>query len=56
LEVFNHLPRANFKDISLTYRIFHRLSRPLLFADFDFHPYLVGASGALLLPTAEVEE
>ncbi|KAJ6518286.1 hypothetical protein C8R47DRAFT_1232463 [Mycena vitilis] len=50
LEVFCNLPRETLKDVSLTYPTFRRLTRTLLFAHFDFHPYAFGADSALLLP------
>ncbi|KAJ6546698.1 hypothetical protein DFH09DRAFT_854048, partial [Mycena vulgaris] len=51
LEVFNQLLHYTLKDISLTYRTFSRLTRPLLFIHFDFRPYAV-AGDVLLLPSA----
>ncbi|KAJ7714511.1 hypothetical protein B0H16DRAFT_1618636 [Mycena metata] len=53
LEVFKTLPRENLKDVSLTFHLFCRITRPLLFTHFDFHPYCIGANGALLLPQKE---
>ncbi|KAJ6555046.1 hypothetical protein DFH09DRAFT_1494165 [Mycena vulgaris] len=56
VEVFNHLPKTSLKDVSSTYRTFSRILRPLVFSDFDFHPYALGAVGRRLLPSAgEVE-
>ncbi|KAJ7107728.1 hypothetical protein C8R44DRAFT_986882 [Mycena epipterygia] len=55
LEVFHHLPRDALKDVSLARRTFCCLSRPLLFTDFDFHPYAIAVNSAraLCLPSAE---
>ncbi|KAJ7776944.1 hypothetical protein DFH07DRAFT_731415, partial [Mycena maculata] len=54
LEVFHHLPRQSLKNVSLTYQKFKGISRLLLFAHLDFHPYAVGAKGdVLLLPQAK---
>ncbi|KAJ7107700.1 hypothetical protein C8R44DRAFT_319267 [Mycena epipterygia] len=57
LKVFHHLPRDALKDVSLTYHTFHNIARTLLFTDFEFHPYAIGANGTLLLPSAtEVDQ
>ncbi|KAJ7062677.1 hypothetical protein C8F01DRAFT_1368417 [Mycena amicta] len=46
LEIADMLPHAALANISLTNRRFRRLSKALLFANFDFHPYtLVTALG-----------
>ncbi|KAF8214356.1 hypothetical protein K438DRAFT_1563969, partial [Mycena galopus ATCC 62051] len=42
LEIFHRLPRETLKNLSLTYPTFRRLSRPILFANFHFHPYALG--------------
>ncbi|KAJ7658606.1 hypothetical protein DFH06DRAFT_916552, partial [Mycena polygramma] len=39
LEVFHNLPSKTLKDVSLTCPAFRRLTRTLIFAHFDFHPY-----------------
>ncbi|KAJ7132650.1 hypothetical protein C8R46DRAFT_1140473 [Mycena filopes] len=53
LEVFANLSRDTLKDISLTYRAFCRISRPLIFTHFDFHPYCIASNDVLLLPEQE---
>ncbi|KAJ7840149.1 hypothetical protein B0H13DRAFT_2101217 [Mycena leptocephala] len=52
LEIFNYLPRDTLKDISLAHHNFCRITRPLLFAHFDFHPFALGPNGTLFLPSA----
>ncbi|KAJ6546755.1 hypothetical protein DFH09DRAFT_1506527 [Mycena vulgaris] len=52
VEVFKYLPKTCLRDVSSTYRTFSRISRPLVFSDFDFHPYAVGAGDRRLLPSA----
>ncbi|KAJ7111869.1 hypothetical protein C8R44DRAFT_985335 [Mycena epipterygia] len=47
---FHYLPRDTVKDVSFTHRRFARLSRPLRFTDFDFHPYELHG---LRLPSAD---
>ncbi|KAJ7111865.1 hypothetical protein C8R44DRAFT_985332 [Mycena epipterygia] len=49
-EIFHYLPRDTVKDVSFTHRRFARLSRPLRFTDFDFHPYELHG---LRLPSAD---
>ncbi|KAJ6561679.1 hypothetical protein B0H19DRAFT_942704, partial [Mycena capillaripes] len=60
LEVFRSFPRDTYstlKDLSLTLPAFRRLLQPLLFANFDFHPYALDVDGGFLLPSTEqVEE
>ncbi|KAJ7135791.1 hypothetical protein C8R44DRAFT_976583, partial [Mycena epipterygia] len=53
LEVFQDLPQNLFKKsylkcVSLTCRTFHVVSRPLLFANFDWHPYVLFNDGVRL--------
>ncbi|KAJ6546749.1 hypothetical protein DFH09DRAFT_1506516 [Mycena vulgaris] len=56
VEVFKYLPKTSLRDVSSTYRTFSRISCPLVFSDFDFHPYTIDADGRRLLPSAaEVE-
>ncbi|KAF7376512.1 hypothetical protein MSAN_00067200 [Mycena sanguinolenta] len=50
LDIFRYLPRDTIETISLTSSTFRDVSRPFLFAHFDFHPYAVGKAGAILLP------
>ncbi|KAF8215618.1 hypothetical protein K438DRAFT_1560595, partial [Mycena galopus ATCC 62051] len=60
-ETFVHLPRTALPQVNLTHRTFHRITRPLLFRHFEFHPYM-GIAGyqitacppsGLLIPYAE---
>ncbi|KAJ7164442.1 hypothetical protein C8R46DRAFT_1099536 [Mycena filopes] len=53
LQVFSNLPQETLKDISLTYRLFSWITRPLIFTHLDFHPYCIGANANLLLPAQE---
>ncbi|KAJ7658661.1 hypothetical protein DFH06DRAFT_442154 [Mycena polygramma] len=46
LEVFSNLPSETLNDVSLTCSAFRRLTRTLIFAHFDFHPYALGAPAA----------
>ncbi|KAJ6506020.1 hypothetical protein DFH09DRAFT_1289166 [Mycena vulgaris] len=56
VEVLKYLPKTSLRDVSSTHRTFSRISRPLVFSNFDFHPYAVGFGGSRLLPSAaEVE-
>ncbi|KAJ7701469.1 hypothetical protein B0H17DRAFT_886254, partial [Mycena rosella] len=56
LEILRRGPQYLLKDVSLTCRTFRTVSRPLLFTDFSFHPYSIGAGNTLLLPSpVEVE-
>ncbi|KAJ7505897.1 hypothetical protein B0H11DRAFT_361378 [Mycena galericulata] len=56
LEVFHYLPRESVKDVSLTDHKFKNISRQLLFAHLDFHPYCIGANSAFLMPVAAEAE
>ncbi|KAJ7477906.1 hypothetical protein B0H11DRAFT_1916765 [Mycena galericulata] len=38
-EIFGYLPRNELMQVQLTQRRFSSISRPLLFREFDFHPY-----------------
>ncbi|KAJ7145650.1 hypothetical protein C8R44DRAFT_755650 [Mycena epipterygia] len=38
-EIFAQLPREVLMHVALTHGLFHRITRPLLFRDFEFHPY-----------------
>ncbi|KAJ6542914.1 hypothetical protein B0H19DRAFT_1172412 [Mycena capillaripes] len=39
-EILAHLPRSSFPHTNLTSWRFHRITRPLLFRDLGFHPYM----------------
>ncbi|KAF7340957.1 hypothetical protein MSAN_02081000 [Mycena sanguinolenta] len=39
-QTFLYLPRAALLQVNLAQRMFHRIAHPLVFHDFDFHPYL----------------
>ncbi|KAJ7160444.1 hypothetical protein C8R46DRAFT_1108146 [Mycena filopes] len=58
LEIWSYLPRGSLKaalfPISLTCREFYLLARPLIFADFDCHPYIRSQSGYMHPPPAAV--
>ncbi|KAJ7138340.1 hypothetical protein C8R44DRAFT_868641 [Mycena epipterygia] len=61
LEVFQNLPHYSFntelREVSLTCRTFHRLSRPFLFTDFYFSPYTIDhfKEQVLVTPPTELE-
>ncbi|KAJ7684140.1 hypothetical protein DFH06DRAFT_609 [Mycena polygramma] len=46
LDTFSALPRKTLISLHSASKLFHRISRPLLFGDFDFHPFQIqdGAS------------
>ncbi|KAJ7480675.1 hypothetical protein FB451DRAFT_1446646 [Mycena latifolia] len=57
LEIFDHLPLDTIECLSLTSRTFSPLTRPFLFAHFDFHPYASRmVNGVFALPSAEEVE
>ncbi|KAJ7673715.1 hypothetical protein DFH06DRAFT_749342 [Mycena polygramma] len=41
LEIFGNLPTDALKDLSLTCHDLRRITRSLIFAHFDFHPYVI---------------
>ncbi|KAJ7046366.1 hypothetical protein C8F04DRAFT_1227507 [Mycena alexandri] len=56
LEIFKLIPRECLMKASLTFRAFYRITRPLIFTHFHFHPYCLIQSaygGVLLLPRKE---
>ncbi|KAJ6546738.1 hypothetical protein DFH09DRAFT_1506489 [Mycena vulgaris] len=55
VEVFKYLPKTSLRDVSSTHRTFSRISRPLVFSDFDFHPFAGGAGGTVHPSAAEVK-
>ncbi|KAJ7773660.1 hypothetical protein DFH07DRAFT_767601 [Mycena maculata] len=50
LEVFRWLPPDNILHLLATHRTFRYLCRPILFAHFDFHPYVARPRDRRLLP------
>ncbi|KAJ6518285.1 hypothetical protein C8R47DRAFT_1312714 [Mycena vitilis] len=52
LETFTSMSHETLRSVSLTHHDFCRITRPLLFTHFDFHPYAAGTNSALLLPPA----
>ncbi|KAJ7804286.1 hypothetical protein B0H14DRAFT_3486416 [Mycena olivaceomarginata] len=55
LEILAHLPWETLKYLSLTHRIFSRLSRHLIFADFHFYPYAISGRTVLLPPVMKIK-
>ncbi|KAJ7505895.1 hypothetical protein B0H11DRAFT_2272646 [Mycena galericulata] len=55
IEVFRCLSRASLQNVSLTHHKFRNLSRRLLFAHLDFHPYYIGPNNSFLVPNVEIE-
>ncbi|KAJ6621809.1 hypothetical protein B0H10DRAFT_946818 [Mycena sp. CBHHK59/15] len=59
-EIVGYASRETLKQLHVTQRRFHRLSRPLLFRDFDFQPYAIdhygfGANDVILPAAAELD-
>ncbi|KAJ7124013.1 hypothetical protein C8R43DRAFT_831477, partial [Mycena crocata] len=55
-EILGLLPRDSLKDVSLTSRSFNRISFPLRFTRFIFHPYRLKLSQDIVpLSTPEVD-
>ncbi|KAJ7142492.1 hypothetical protein C8R44DRAFT_974223 [Mycena epipterygia] len=44
-ETFGFLPRSSLLALHAASRLFHGISRPLLFSDFDFHPFQICEGG-----------
>ncbi|KAJ7145636.1 hypothetical protein C8R44DRAFT_723558 [Mycena epipterygia] len=44
-EIFAQLPRVVLMHTALAHGLFHRTTRPLLFCDFELHPYTIMAGG-----------
>ncbi|KAJ7189725.1 hypothetical protein GGX14DRAFT_484506, partial [Mycena pura] len=53
LRVFAHIPHAALFPVALTDHTFCRLTRPILFSHFEFHPFALGPIGDLRLPSSE---
>ncbi|KAJ7473367.1 hypothetical protein FB451DRAFT_1367350 [Mycena latifolia] len=41
LETFRLLPRSSLISVHSSSQLFHAISRPILFSDFDFHPFQI---------------
>ncbi|KAJ7051734.1 hypothetical protein C8F01DRAFT_998989, partial [Mycena amicta] len=55
-EVFVGVSHTDLIQVATASRAFCALARPLLFADFTFHPYAVAPSGDRFLPPQETME